>query len=425
MNGRRRLIGSFVHGTMANALPQAIGAQAAYPGRQVVALSGDGGLAMLLGELLTLRQQRLPVKVVVFNNGALAFVELEMKAAGIVNFGTDLDNPDFAAVARAIGLHGVRVEQPAELDGRPARGVRPRRPGPRRRRDRPPGALDAAAHHRRARPTGFALWATRSVLSGSGDQVVELAAPTCASSKASRRGVGEPGDHGAAAAPHEKAPAAHWLPGPWMFREPTGVPRGFAFDGWESRGRAPPDARPLHSPVQAWTSCARQRAECSWAEVRLGDLHRPRGLPFRALRTPIGCCLRRAHHPDVRPSAAAVQKAPGRYASRSAANCASTARLMPSWTPSAPRRSRTPSLASTLRTEGLTRARLSRTPALSTKSRISASVAAPWESTKSTPSMSRTTARSGGSASCASPRTRSSSASAVAKNRPPSSRTTA
>jgi pyruvate dehydrogenase (quinone) len=116
MNGRRRLIGSFTHGSMANALPQAIGIQAAYPARQVVALSGDGGLAMLLGELLTLRQQRLPVKVVVLNNGALSFVELEMKADGILNYGTDLDNPDFAEVARAVGLYGARVERPGELD---------------------------------------------------------------------------------------------------------------------------------------------------------------------------------------------------------------------------------------------------------------------------------------------------------------------
>ncbi len=116
MNGRRRLIGSFNHGTMANALPQAIGVQASHPGRQVVTLSGDGGLAMMMGELLTLRQQTLPVKVVVLNNGALAFVELEMKADGIVNFGTDLDNPSFAEVARAVGLHGVRIEHPSELD---------------------------------------------------------------------------------------------------------------------------------------------------------------------------------------------------------------------------------------------------------------------------------------------------------------------
>ena len=117
MNGRRRLIGSFNHGSMANALPHAIGAQASQPGRQVVALSGDGGLAMLLGELITLRQQRLPVKVVVFNNGALSFVELEMKAAGIVTYGTDLDNPDFAGMARSAGLFGIRVDKAGELEG--------------------------------------------------------------------------------------------------------------------------------------------------------------------------------------------------------------------------------------------------------------------------------------------------------------------
>ena len=144
MNGRRRLIGSFSHGSMANALPQAIGVQAAHPDRQVVALSGDGGLAMLMGELLTLRQQRLPVKVVVLNNGALSFVELEMKADGIVNFGTDLDNPDFAEVARAVGLHGVRVEHPGRARRRAPGGLRPSRARRGRRRDGPPGAGPAA-----------------------------------------------------------------------------------------------------------------------------------------------------------------------------------------------------------------------------------------------------------------------------------------
>ena len=117
MNGRRRLVGSFNHGSMANALPHAIGVQASQPGRQVVTLSGDGGLAMLLGELITLRQQRLPVKVVVFNNGALSFVELEMKAGGVVTYGTDLDNPDFAGMARSAGLFGVRMSKADELDG--------------------------------------------------------------------------------------------------------------------------------------------------------------------------------------------------------------------------------------------------------------------------------------------------------------------
>ena len=174
MNGARRLIGSFSHGSMANALPHAIGAQASHPGRQVVALSGDGGLAMLLGELLTLRQQQLPVKVVVFSNGALSFVELEMKAGGIVTYGTDLVDPDFAGIARAAGLFGARVEKAAELED----------------------ALQAAFAHngpavvdvRTARQElslppkltygqikGFSLYATRTILSGEGGELVELA----------------------------------------------------------------------------------------------------------------------------------------------------------------------------------------------------------------------------------------------------------
>jgi pyruvate dehydrogenase (quinone) len=117
MNGRRRLVGSLVHGSMANAMPQAIGIQAAAPGRQVISLSGDGGFTMLMGDLITLTQQKLPVKVVVFNNGILGFVSLEMKAAGFVDMGTDLENPDFAAMARAMGMHAQRVEDPGELPG--------------------------------------------------------------------------------------------------------------------------------------------------------------------------------------------------------------------------------------------------------------------------------------------------------------------
>ncbi|HXD67321.1 MAG TPA: ubiquinone-dependent pyruvate dehydrogenase [Solirubrobacteraceae bacterium] len=174
MNGRRRMIGSFNHGTMANALPQAIGVQASHPGRQVVALCGDGGLAMLMGELLTLRQRHLPVKLVVFNNGALGFVELEMKADGIVTYGTDLDNPSFADVARAVGIHGVRVEHPSDLeDGlRTAFG-----------HDGPALVEVMTVRHELAIPpkittdeaAGFTLWATRSVLSGRGDEVLEVA----------------------------------------------------------------------------------------------------------------------------------------------------------------------------------------------------------------------------------------------------------
>jgi pyruvate dehydrogenase (quinone) len=173
LNGHRRLIGSFNHGSMANALPQAIGVQASHPDRQVISISGDGGLSMLMGELITLRQQHLPVKVVVLNNGALGFVELEMKADGIVTFATDLDNPSFAQVARAIGLHGVRIEHPSELQ----EGLRAAfaHDGPavievmtvRQELSIPPKITAEQAK-------GFTLWATRSILSGRGDEVLQV-----------------------------------------------------------------------------------------------------------------------------------------------------------------------------------------------------------------------------------------------------------
>jgi pyruvate dehydrogenase (quinone) len=114
----RRFLGSFNHGSMANALPQAIGAQAAYPSRQVISLSGDGGLAMLLGELLTVAQYELPIKIVLFNNHRLGMVQLEMAAAGLPHYGCELKNPNFAALAQAVGLTGLRVEDPKEV--RPA-----------------------------------------------------------------------------------------------------------------------------------------------------------------------------------------------------------------------------------------------------------------------------------------------------------------
>ncbi len=116
MNGKRRMIGSLSHGSMANALPQAIGAQAAFPGRQVISLSGDGGFTMLMGDFLTLMQQNLPVKVVVYNNGLLGYVAQEMQAEGMPQFGTDLRNPDFAAMARAIGIHAARVDDPGDME---------------------------------------------------------------------------------------------------------------------------------------------------------------------------------------------------------------------------------------------------------------------------------------------------------------------
>ena len=116
MNGRRRLLGSFWHGSMANAMAQAIGAQKAFPSRQVVSLSGDGGFTMLMGDFISLTQLKLPVKVVVFNNGTLGFIELEQKSTGFLNFGTEFNNPNFAAMAEAVGIRGIRLQDPDDVD---------------------------------------------------------------------------------------------------------------------------------------------------------------------------------------------------------------------------------------------------------------------------------------------------------------------
>ncbi|MCJ2053522.1 ubiquinone-dependent pyruvate dehydrogenase [Methylobacterium sp. J-070] len=174
MNGKRRLLGSWVHGSMANALSHGIGAQAAQPDRQVIALCGDGGFAMLMGDFLTLRQHRLPLKVVVFNNGTLGFVELEMKAAGYLETGVALDNPDFAAMSRAAGIFALRVEDPAELpaavreflafDGPSLLDVRTAR----NELSMPP-KIDGQ------QVKGFSLYVLRAVMDGRGDAVLDLA----------------------------------------------------------------------------------------------------------------------------------------------------------------------------------------------------------------------------------------------------------
>ncbi|KQW43942.1 thiamine pyrophosphate-binding protein [Nocardioides sp. Root1257] len=117
MRGRRQLLGSFNLGSMANAMPQALGAQALDRDRQVIAFCGDGGLSMLLGDLITAVTHDLPVKLVVFDNGSLGMVKLEMEQAGLSPYGTRLDNPDFAEVARAIGMKGIRVEDPHDVEG--------------------------------------------------------------------------------------------------------------------------------------------------------------------------------------------------------------------------------------------------------------------------------------------------------------------
>ncbi len=174
MNGRRRLIGSLVHGSMANAMPQALGAQAAEPRRQVISLSGDGGFSMLMGDLITLTQMKLPVKVVIFNNGVLGFVALEMKAAGFVDTNVDLKNPDFAAMACAMGIFARRVEDPGELPSAMKEMLS----------HNGPALLDVvtAKEELSMPPTitpeevkGFSLWVLRAVMNGRGDQVIDLA----------------------------------------------------------------------------------------------------------------------------------------------------------------------------------------------------------------------------------------------------------
>lgn len=174
MNGKRRLIGSLNHGSMANALPQAIGAQAAYPGRQIISFSGDGGFAMLMGDLLTLNQHKLPVKIVVLNNGTLGFVEMEMKAAGFLETGVELVNPDFAAMARGAGIFARRVEDPAELPD--AMRALLDHDGP--------ALLDVvSARQELSMPpkvgleqvTGFGMWLAKAVIDGRGTEIVDLA----------------------------------------------------------------------------------------------------------------------------------------------------------------------------------------------------------------------------------------------------------
>jgi pyruvate dehydrogenase (quinone) len=174
MNGRRRLLSSFNHGSMANALPQAIGAQISHPGRQVIALSGDGGFSMLMGDLLSLRQLNLPVKVIVFNNGSLGFVELEMKATGFLQHGTDLVNPDFAKIAEGAGVLGLHVDDPEGV--RPALEQAIAHDGP--------VLVDIAVNRQElAMPPSlkldqivdFNLYMIRAILNGRGDEVIDLA----------------------------------------------------------------------------------------------------------------------------------------------------------------------------------------------------------------------------------------------------------
>ena len=174
MNGRRRLLGSFNHGSMANAMLQALGAQAAQPNRQVISLSGDGGFTMMMGDMLTAVQQKLPIKIILFNNSSLGFVAMEMKAGGYLDTATNLHNPDFAAMAKVAGFTSFRVEDSTNLKETLTQALA--HPGPvlvdvRTERNElimPPKVQIGHAK-------GFSLYMLKAVLNGRGDEVVELA----------------------------------------------------------------------------------------------------------------------------------------------------------------------------------------------------------------------------------------------------------
>jgi pyruvate dehydrogenase (quinone) len=174
VNGRRRIIGSFNHGSMANGMLQAIGAQAAYPYRQVISMSGDGGFSMMMGDFITLTQMGLPVKVVVLNNGTLGFVEMEMKANGFLDTGCDLKNPNFALMAEAMGVRAIRVEKPQELKAALQTALAHKGPAlvdvvsARQELAMPPKTTLDQAYH-------FGMFMMKAVLDGRAGQLIDLA----------------------------------------------------------------------------------------------------------------------------------------------------------------------------------------------------------------------------------------------------------
>jgi pyruvate dehydrogenase (quinone) len=174
LNGKRRLIGSFNHGSMANAMLQAIGAQTASPGRQVISMSGDGGFSMMMGDFITLSQIGLPVKIIVLNNGTLGFVEMEMKANGFVDTGCDLKNPNFAAMAQAMGVKGIRVEHPDDLHAAIKEALAHDGPAlvdvvsARQELAMPPKTTAAEAYH-------FGMFMMKAVMDGRAAELIDLA----------------------------------------------------------------------------------------------------------------------------------------------------------------------------------------------------------------------------------------------------------
>lgn len=168
----RRMIGSFVHGSMANAMPMAIGAQLAYPGRQVIAVCGDGGFSMLMGDLLTIAQYDLPIKIVIFDNSTLGMVRLEMQVAGLPFHGTEMKNPNFAALAEAVGIKGIRIEDPAHV----REGLREAfaAPGPALvDAVTDPKALSMPPKATFEQAKGFALSMGKMILAGDGGEVID------------------------------------------------------------------------------------------------------------------------------------------------------------------------------------------------------------------------------------------------------------
>jgi pyruvate dehydrogenase (quinone) len=174
VNGKRRLLSSLAHGSMANAMPQAIGAQAAFPERQIISMSGDGGFTMLMGDFVTLLQHKLPIKIIVFNNGTLGFVELEMKATGFLDSAVELTNPDFAAMAKAAGVFAIRVEDPADLAAAMKKMLA----------HDGPALLDVVTARQElvmppktelVQAEGFSLWTMKAVLDGRARELIDLA----------------------------------------------------------------------------------------------------------------------------------------------------------------------------------------------------------------------------------------------------------
>ena len=174
VNGKRRIVGSFNHGSMANAMLHAIGAQMACPDRQVISFSGDGGFAMMMGDFISLSQLKLPVKIILLNNGTLGFVELEMKANGFPDTGCDLQNPNFAGMAEAVGIKGIRVEKPQDLHAAVSEALEHEGPvlvdvvSARQELVMPPVTTFDEAHK-------FGLFMLKAVLDGRAAELIDLA----------------------------------------------------------------------------------------------------------------------------------------------------------------------------------------------------------------------------------------------------------